>query len=99
MKSVESMTTDVVGWIATILPNRDPMNTTIKMAEELAELQHSIYVGDGEAGQELADILILLVDASFLLGIDLEKEFEKKMQVNRDRKWNKEKGCLKHEHQ
>lgn len=99
MKNVDSMTQEVVRWISTMIPDRDPMNTAIKLAEEVSELQHSIYVNDGDAGQELADILILLVDVSFLLGVDLADEFNKKMEVNRKREWNREKGCLKHEQQ
>ena len=97
MGNVDSMTSEVVEWISVIIPDRDPMNTAIKMAEEVAELQHSIYVNDGDAGQELADVLILLVDVSFLLGINLADEFNKKMEINKNRRWNKEKGCLKHE--
>lgn len=99
MKSVDAMAKIVVDWICPLLPDRfrDPMNTAIKLAEEVAELQHSIYMKDGDAGQECADILILLVDVAYLLEIDLEAEFDKKMKINMAREWKSQKGALKHE--
>lgn len=76
--------------------SRDSVNTSIKLSEEASELTHAIYTG-GDIGQECADVLILLLDIAFLHGINLAEEFDKKMEENRRRKWNKEKGCLKHE--
>lgn len=98
MDQLSGMTATVVGWIRPLLPDnsRDSVNTSIKLSEEASELTHAIYTG-GDIGQECADVLILLLDIAFLHGINLAEEFDKKMEENRRRKWNKEKGCLKHE--
>ena len=94
------MTKEVVDWISPLLPDavRDPVNTSIKLSEEASELTQAIYSGTGNVGEELADILILLVDIAYLHGIDLQEEFNEKMGVNRQRVWNLEKGALKHAH-
>lgn len=99
MNLLSVMTAEMLAWIRQHLPDqeRDPMNTSIKLSEEASELTHALYTG-GDVGQECADILILLLDIAHLKGIDLEHEFFVKMVENRDRVWNKEKGCLKHEH-
>lgn len=99
MDQLPNMTAEMLAWIRQHLPDheRDPLNTCIKMSEEVAELTHALYTGDGDVGEECADVLILLLDVAFLKGIDLEFEFIYKMNENRGRKWNREKGCLKHE--
>lgn len=90
------MTESVVSWIHPLLPDRNPFDTTIKLASELSELQHVLHTGDGRAGEELADCLILLLDLCFLLEVDIDKELDKKMAVNRGRNWDKVLGTLKH---
>jgi len=84
--NLQDMKTEVVQWVGPLLPERHPMDTGIKMMEELGELLHAINVGEG-VGPEAADVLILLVDIAHLTGIDLEAEFEKKMAINRTRTW------------
>lgn len=90
---------DVVAlWVNPIIPfeKRDPMNTCIKMTEEVSELMHAIHCG-GDIGEECADVLILLVDVARLNGVNLEEEFLQKMAKNRSRVWAKKNGALKHE--
>lgn len=91
------MTEQVVSWIHPLLPDRKPFDTSIKLASELSELQHVLHTGDGDIGEELADCAILLLDLCFLVGVDIDKELEKKMATNRSRNWNKVMGTLKHE--
>lgn len=99
MNTIENMTGEMLDWIEPMIPgnDRDPMKTTIKLAEEVAELIHALYIGDGSVGEECADILILLLDVAHLNGIDLGQEFTRKMAINRSRNWREEKGALKHE--
>lgn len=93
---LKALTAEVTGWIGEIHPDRDPMNTAIKLSEETAELIHALYTGDGSVAEECADILILLLDVAYLYDIDLEKSFLRKMAINRGRRWEKVKGALKH---
>lgn len=96
MDRLSRMTEEVVSWIGPLLPCRDPFDTTIKMASELSELQHAIHTGDGDVGEECADVMILFLDLINLLNIDIEDELLKKMWVNRGRAWEKRMGTLKH---
>lgn len=98
MANIDLMKMDVVHWIRPHLAdsNRDPLNGAIKLAEEVSELQHALYTGDGNVAEELADCLILLLDIAHLTKTDLPAAFEEKMMINRGRKWNKVKGALKH---
>ena len=96
--AIREMTKMVIDWIAPKIPDkeRDPMNTCIKMTEEVSELMHAIHCG-GDVGEECADVLILLLDIAHLNGVDLEEEFSWKMHKNHTRTWNKRNGSLKHE--
>jgi NTP pyrophosphatase (non-canonical NTP hydrolase) len=96
---IETMTKQVVEWISQYIPDnkRNPMNTAIKLSEEVSELLHAIHSGEGNVGHELADIFILTLDIAHLKGYNLEDEFLKKMDINRMRRWNQEKGALKHD--
>lgn len=95
-RDLEDLTAEVVAWIDPLLPIRNAFDTLIKTVEEGSEALHALHTGDGDVGVELADILILVLDAAHLLGVDLQKEFENKMAVNRARIWNKRNGCLQH---
>ena len=45
-------------------------------------------------GEELADIAIYLIGLSEILGIDLEKEIENKIKINKDRNYENINGVL-----
>lgn len=47
-----------------------------------------------DLGEELADIAIYLMGLSEILGIDLEKEIENKMNINKNRKYENIDGVL-----
>ena len=91
-----SMTKEVVDWADKLLPNRDPVNTCIKLTEEVSELTHAIYTGDGDVGEEVADVLVLLLDIGCLMGVDVPAEFYRKMIINKARRWETKNGSLKH---
>ena len=96
MRTLASLTAEVDDWIGKLLPKRDPFDTTIKMVDECSELLHAQHHAKGDIAGECADILILLLDVAFLNGVDLQSAFEEKMEINRNRKWDKKQGTLKH---
>lgn len=98
MNSLPPMTNEVVEWVSEIFPDRHPMHTTIKMVEEVSELMDAIFIGGRNIGEECADVLILLLDIAHLTGVDLQEEFKNKMAINRNRKWVKRNGALKHDY-
>jgi NTP pyrophosphatase (non-canonical NTP hydrolase) len=97
MNPLPPMTDEVVEWVSEIFPDRHPMHTTIKMVEEVSELMDAVFTGGRNVGEECADVLILLLDIAHLTGVDLHREFKNKMAVNRNRKWVKRNGALKHD--
>ena len=96
---ISSNTYKVTSWIEQYIPEkeRDPMNTCIKLSEEVSELLHALYSGEGDVGHELADVYILILDIAHLKGYDLQVEFNKKMVINRARTWSQDKGALSHD--
>lgn len=97
MNPLPPMTDEVVEWVSEIFPDRHPMHTTIKMVEEVSELMDAVFTGGRNVGEECADVLILLLDIAHLTGVDLQEEFKNKMAINRNRKWVKRNGALKHD--
>lgn len=95
-RCLSEMTQEVTGWLLPILPERDAFNTLIKIQEELSEALHALHTGEGRIEEELADIFVLLLDAAYLTNTDLQKEFEAKMNVNRQREWKPSLGTMKH---
>lgn len=83
-----------------MLPRRNPTKTCIKLVTEAAELLDSIAnqgtYREGAVGEEVADVFILLIDIADQLGVDIEAEFQKKMEINKARKWQVKDGSLTH---
>lgn len=69
-------------------------STTSRLAAranlEMAELIDALSVSDTNphAAAECADVVIVLMGVATKLGVDLLAEVEKKMAINRARKWN-----------
>lgn len=57
--------------------------------EEMAELLRDLTVDDKnpKAGEEIADIVIVLYRLATRLGCDLMQEIDRKMEVNKQRVW------------
>lgn len=67
--------------------------------EEMAEMIRSVTVDDNhpELAEEIADVVIILCHLATRLGVDLPEEINKKMAVNRARKWDRDgSGCGYH---
>lgn len=68
-------------------------NTNLRVAiranEEMAELLRCLSVDDHsqKAGEEMADVVIVLFRLAERLGVDLFAEVDRKMAVNRSRTW------------
>ena len=68
--------------------------TTIRVAiranEEMAELLRALSVDDKhpKAAEEVADIFIVLYRVAERLGVDIHAEVQRKMAINRARRWN-----------
>lgn len=96
LNTIGRMTIEVDDWIGEIHPHRDSFDTAIKLSGEVSELLHAMHTREGNLGEELADCMILLLDIANIRGVDLVDEFYKKMAINRNRKWEKVQGALKH---
>lgn len=62
---------------------------------EVAEAYDAWRKKKDDLGEELADIAIYLMGLSEILEIDLSEEIERKMKINKDRKYEEAGGFLK----
>ena len=60
--------------------------------EELSEAFSKFNRGQNSVAEEFADVAIFLLGMSEILGFDLEAELVKKIEVNKKRKYRKEKS-------
>ncbi len=60
--------------------------------EELSEAFSKFNKGQGGVAEEFADVAIFLLGMSEILGFDLEKELTRKIEINKKRKYRKEKS-------
>jgi NTP pyrophosphatase (non-canonical NTP hydrolase) len=73
-----------------------PVSSNARVAaranEEMAELLRALTVDDAspKAAEEIADIFIVLFRLATRLGVDVDEAIDRKMQINRLRKWNKD---------
>lgn len=59
---------------------------------ELAEAYDSYRKAKGDVGEELADTAIFLMGLSEMLGVDLEQEILRKLDINEKRKYVEQNG-------
>jgi len=62
---------------------------------EVSEAYEAWRKQKSSIGEELADVAIYLLGLSEILGIDLEKEIESKIEVNKNRKYESIDGVIK----
>lgn len=60
--------------------------------EELSEAFSKFNKNHPSVAEEFADVAIFLLGMSEILGFDLEKELVKKIEINKNRKYKKEKS-------
>ena len=61
---------------------------------ELGEAYQAWLKKHDNVGEEIADVVIFLMGLSEMLGIDLQKEIENKIEINKKRKYKKVNGVL-----
>ncbi|MEX2029325.1 MAG: hypothetical protein WD963_02480 [Candidatus Paceibacterota bacterium] len=60
--------------------------------EELSEAFSKYNKGEGGVGEEFADVTIFILGMCEKMGFDLEKELVRKIEINKKRKYKKEKS-------
>jgi len=60
--------------------------------EELSEAFHKFNKCESGVAEELADVAIFLLGMSEILGFDLERELVRKVKINKNRVYKKEKS-------
>ena len=69
-------------WADTVFPNRTTASAMLKLYSELGE-----YIRNPKCGEELADILIMMIDLANLNGIDIQEAMLAKHSKNLTRQW------------
>jgi NTP pyrophosphatase (non-canonical NTP hydrolase) len=60
--------------------------------EELSEAFSKYNKGQGGVAEEFADVMIFILGMCENMGFDLEKELTRKIEINKNRKYRKEKS-------
>lgn len=81
--SISTWATDTFG------PVSSNARVAARANEEMAELLRALTADDRspKAGEEMADVLIVLYRLAERLGMDIHKEVDRKMAINRAREW------------
>lgn len=80
----------VTEWVEkTFGPSSSNVRAAARANEEMAELIRGLAMNDNDpkAGEEIADIVIILYRLATRLGVDLHVEIDKKMSKNKAREW------------
>lgn len=75
------------------------LRIAVRMQAELSELLDKLAVNDTDpaAAEEVADIFIVAARLMERLGVDLQAEVQRKMAINRTRRWRLDgSGCGQH---
>lgn len=90
---LREITADVVQWCGEVYPTRTREQVITKLKEELNE-----WLERPLDAWEMADLVILLLDLSNMLGFDIAKVVAHKMDINKNhRTWQVNgEGILKH---
>ena len=79
IKQLQQRVTD---WADAQFPNRTTADVLLKLYEELGE-----YARNPRSAHELGDVVILLLDAAAMNGIDIQRAVSEKMDINERREW------------
>jgi NTP pyrophosphatase (non-canonical NTP hydrolase) len=92
--SVRELQAEIAQWADELNPDRTALSLIAKMLEEVGELIASDRQDDP---LELADVLILALDLAHIKGIDVADAVQRKMRVNRTRRWRiADNGAMSH---
>lgn len=87
-------------WIETTFgPADSNVRVVARINEEMAELIRSVALDEShqDLGEEMADILICMYRLATRVGVDLNEQVDRKMEINRKRTWKLDgSGCGYH---
>jgi NTP pyrophosphatase (non-canonical NTP hydrolase) len=90
----------ISAWIEeTFGPAGSNARVVARANEEMAEVVRSVTINDShpDLAEEIADVIIVLCRVATRLGVDLQTEVNRKMAINRARKWKLDgSGCGYH---
>lgn len=91
--SLKTFAAEVTEWASRTFPGQTPASKAEHLLDEAGELKD-----DPSNGEEMADVLILLLNLAEMHGLDLLEEARKKMAINRTRTWGPpdERGVCNH---
>ncbi len=95
ISDIRELQNEIRQWADTVFPERTAYGAMTKLVmHEIPEM-----LRNPEDPLEYADILILVLDAAALLGIDVADAVHRKMEINRKRTWKVDKstGLMSHE--
>ena len=97
MKETQATITE---WIETTFGSAGSNARVVARAnEEMAEILRAVTIDDNhpQIVEEIADVFIVLYRVATRLGVDIHEEIDRKMAVNRTRKWTLDgSGCGYH---
>lgn len=76
-------------WCMDTFGNPTPVRIAVRANQEMAELL--VAAGDDDmakVAEEAADVVICFYQMARVCGFDLKREVQKKMEVNRERRWD-----------
>lgn len=89
-QSLRNKQKSITEWSDQTFGDKSPLQIATRMNNEVAELLTGLAnkpdAIEHHAG-ECADVLIMLLQVAEKLGVDIEAELDRKMHVNRNRKW------------
>lgn len=90
----------IAAWADSTFGVPTPLRAATRMNEEVAELLAKMTVPNTSTAaiiEEIADVQIVLMVLAGRMNIDLMAEVQKKMDINRERKWKLDgSGCGQH---
>jgi NTP pyrophosphatase (non-canonical NTP hydrolase) len=81
--NINAIAEDIYGWANDTFPHRTPQAMFLKLYGEIAEM---IEAGD-MCGDEVADVMILVLDHARKMGVNPAAAIARKMAINRKRQW------------
>lgn len=83
--NIDNLAKEVMDWADVAFPNRTDESMYLKMYSEIGEMIDAF--APEEVTDEVADVLIMLLDFGKRKGINLEQAVLRKLEINRLREW------------
>lgn len=87
LRTIRNLQTEIAQWAGSVYPNRTLSSVMGKMQEEYDELLGALREHGSIDPLELADLLILALDAATLSGVDVQDSVRRKLGINYARSW------------